>query len=687
MSYINWKIKSQDQYNVNRLSSALGCSDIVSRMLINRGLTDVAQACEFLNPDAALIHDPFLLNDMDKATERIMLAIKNHEKICIYGDYDVDGITSVSVLYMYLTRFTNSVEYFIPDRFSQGYGVNENAIKNIADEGCNLIITVDTGISAIEEIDYASTIGVDVIITDHHECQDVLPNAVAIINPKRHDSTYPFSKLAGVGVVYKLISAVDKIMSTNFANEYLDLVSIGTIADIMPLLDENRYIVKRGIEKIQTSPNPGLKNLVDICITTQHVTSASIGFAIAPRINAAGRMKNAEVAVKLFITRDSALAHDIAEHLCDLNIERQKTENTIYNEAIDIIEKNDLDNKYNALVLWKEGWHSGVVGIVASRLKDKYNKPVVLFSVDDVSKGSGRSVAPFNLYEAFESCKDLLLQFGGHKYAAGVLIENDKLYQFRDRLSDSVGNFRENNIFSNSIDIECVLPQNLVSLKTVSDISFLQPYGKSNEVPLFCIRNVKICDVFPTSNTKHLRIKFLINNKSVTAFYFGISLRDFDHREGDIVDVVCELNANKFKNIESVQLFIRDMRYCENQLASFKLKRSFCNTSDNIIPMMLPTRNDIASVYRFFSLNYSKGRKQYNLDTIQNMINKDFLVNLNYEQVYFALTILMELGVFIGEISDNILNLHRISEGKKFVLTDSEKLLYIYDKAGVKFGD
>lgn len=687
MSYINWNVKKQDSTLVNKLSESLGCSEIVSRLLINRNFTDAESASVFLNSTVDCLHDPYKLNDMHIAVDRISKAISNNEKIVIYGDYDVDGITSVSVLYLFLKHFTNALEFFIPDRFSQGYGVNEDALDNIKKRNCQLMITVDTGISAINEIEYAKKIGIDVVVTDHHECQEHLPDAVAIVNPKRHDSVYPFAKLAGVGVVFKLICALDKHFGTNYAMENIDLVAVGTVADIMPLINENRFIVKTGLQKIISSPNKGLKQLIDLCVSSPLVTSGTIGFAIAPRINAAGRMENAEVGVHLFTTQDIIEAQHIAQHLCELNAKRQQIENDIFVEAIEIIEREELDKRFNALVLWKEEWHSGIIGIVASKLKEKYNKPVVLFSVDENAKGSGRSVIPFNLYEAFENSKDILIQYGGHKYAAGVLIENDKLKEFRNKLSDSVGDFLTESDFSCDVDIECDLSHSAVTYKTATDIALLQPFGKSNEVPLFRIKNVKITDIYATSNNRHLRIKFSVSGRSVTGFYFSQSLKQFDYREGDLVDIVCELNENEFRNIKSVQLIVRDLRYGDNVIECNSQKRDFCDKAENIVKSILPTRNDIATVYRFISQFVSQGRKIFNLDTLTNMINNDFLAKLNFEKMYYSIKVLLELGIVDGNIDGNVLEITSIAEGKRFHLTDSELLMSIYNKAGVKFGD
>ncbi len=687
MPYINWNIKTQNEHTVKLLSNALSCSDTVSKLLINRGFTDVESATKFLNPDGSLIHDPYSLNDMTKAVEIIVSAISKDKKICIYGDYDVDGITSVSTLYLYLKKFTEKVGYFIPDRFSQGYGINEGAINKIYNDNYDLIITVDTGISAIEEIEYANSLGMTVIVTDHHECQEYLPKAGAVVNPKRKDEKYPFSKLAGVGVVYKLICALDEYYSTNFSDEYIDLVAIGTIADIMPLLDENRCIVKKGLKKIADNPNMGLKCLIDMCCANTNITSATIGYAISPRINAAGRLDNAEIAVKLFTEDNLTSATQIAEYLCELNTKRQAIENEILTDAVKIIEEHDLNSKYSVLVLWKEDWHSGVIGIVASRLKEKYNKPVILFSVNDVAKGSGRSVVPFNLYQAFEDNKDILLQFGGHKYAAGVLIENSKLYEFRDKISASLDDFLLSNSISCDITVECVLPYCDVNYRTVNDILSLHPFGKQNEVPLFCIRNVKIIDLFPTVNNKHLRLKLGLGDRNITAFYFSLDLSKFDYREGDLVDIICELNENEYKNHKSVQLVIKDLRYTNSAIVSFADRRMKCDEESTVIKSFLPTRADVAVVYRFLNQSFQSGRRHYNIDTVSNVINKDCLVSLNYEKVYFSLKVLIELGIIVGRISGVDLTIDSITDGKKFSLLDSAILMRIYEKAGVKFGN
>ncbi len=685
MSYTEWNIKKQSESSIRALSSAVGCGQTAAYLLLNRKISDPDAARRFLNPDSERLHAPFLMPDMKAAANRIIKAVNDGEKICIYGDYDVDGITSVSVLYLYLKHFTDNVTYFIPDRFSHGYGVNEDAVNEIAKDGCKLIVTVDTGITALGEVKAAVRLGIDFVVTDHHECQNELPPATAVVNPKRTDSTYPFKSLAGVGVVYKLITALDSLLGVDLKDENIDLVAIGTIADIMSLTDENRKIVFTGLEKMAKSPNMGLKKLIDLCSNGQ-INSASVGFTIAPRINAAGRMASAHSAVMLFISSSESEAEEIAKYLCDLNSERQRIEASIYEQAIDIIETHDLDRRCSVLVLWKEGWHNGVIGIVASKLKEKYHKPVVLFSVEERAKGSARSLESFNIFDAFDSMKDTLIRYGGHKYAAGVLVENYRLYELRDRLCARFDGMADK-MHAPYIDVECVITEKQLNIKTVSEISRLQPFGKDNDVPLFCIRGAKIAFAAPTVNNRHLRLKLDINGKSVTCFYFGVSENEFDYREGDIVDIVCEMCENEYKNTKSVQLIVRDMRLPRRQLEANKNRRIFCDRSNDIIPSMLPSRDDIGKVYKYISHSVSLGKTNFNLDNIKSIICKKNAVNMNYEQIYFSVKILLELEIVSGFIDDETLIVTDVPCGLKVSLYDSKLLMSAYEKAGVEFGN
>ena len=682
MSYSIWNIKNQDIKTVNMLANSLNCSELLARLLVNRGITDPDYAKEFLFGSPNFDHDPFLLCDTGAAAKRIIAAIDNKEKICIYGDYDVDGITSVSVMYTYLKNFTDNVQYYIPDRFSESYGVNKNAVSKIKENGCTLIITVDTGISAIDEVTFGKEIGVDFVITDHHECQQALPNACAVVNPKRSDSTYPFEYLAGVGVAYKLVSALDGILGANHRDDCIDLVAIGTVADIMPLVDENRSIVARGIKKLETSPNNGIRHLLNLCMGSTKASSTNIGYMIAPRINAAGRMEKAVTAVELLVSCDDSKVSEIANHLCELNSKRQNVELQIYNDAVRIINEHDLDRRFSVLVIWEKGWHSGVVGIVASKLKERYNKPIVLLSVEENAKGSARSLPPFNIFAAFDGLKDMLIQYGGHEYAAGVLVSPERLFEFRDRLCEYYNKHCASAETAESIDVECIISAKALNVKMVNEIDRLQPFGKLNSVPIFAIKNVIVDSVFPTSNNKHIRLKLNIDGKIVTGFYFGVSPDMFDYRAGHMVDLLCELNENEYRGIKSVQLIIHDIRLTENQLQCIHNKRTQCDNASIAFSSVLPSKNEIGVVYKYFLSALKSGKHKFNIDNIAGIVDHDCAVSLSYEKVYYSLRILMELGLINGSIDSEILNISNVLSGIKVSLSDSAIYKNLCETAG-----
>ena len=436
-----WNIKSGqiDDDKILDISSKLGCSYVLASLLVNRGYDTVESADKFLKKGQEILHDPFLLNDMDKAVARILSAISNNEKITIYGDYDVDGVTSVSILYLYLEKLGANVEYYIPCRKGEGYGVSISALTKLKDDGTKLIITVDTGVTAIEEAKYAKSCGIDFLVTDHHECTDVLPEAVAVINPKRHDTTYPFPNLAGVGVVFKLLCAIESVYrnvnmheaTKRISIDYSDLTAIGTIADVMPVTDENRIIIAYGLYRAERTDKIGLETLIRICRngdgkiikskSKKKFTSGFVGFTIAPRINAAGRISSASSAVELFLAKNATVAEKYAQDLCEINRERQFTENKIAEEANDFIEENGYFMN-SMIILDNAEWHHGVIGIVSSRVSDKYGVPSILISFEGnedpndpeaIGKGSGRSVPGMNLVDALSSCSDILEKFGG----------------------------------------------------------------------------------------------------------------------------------------------------------------------------------------------------------------------------------------------------------------------------------
>ncbi|HIV85483.1 MAG TPA: single-stranded-DNA-specific exonuclease RecJ, partial [Candidatus Monoglobus merdigallinarum] len=519
----------------------------------------------FLARDLSTMHDPFLMKDMDKATERIHLAKKNNEKITIYGDYDVDGITSIAILYKYLKNMGIDVGYYVPDRMVEGYGVNKDALDKIKASGTKLIITVDTGITAVEEADYAKSIGLDFIVTDHHECKEQIPDVYAAIDPKRKDCDYPFKSLAGVGVVFKLIQALDSSRSINtLMDEYADLMCLGTVADISPLIDENRVIVTEGLKRFKTTKNIGLKALIDVSTNGKAITTSTIGYTIAPRINASGRLGCASTSVELFLTENAEKAAELANSLCHENTLRQQTEQKMFKEALEYIEQHPEIKDDDILVIPHENWHHGIVGIVSSKITEKYYKPSILFAVDgDSAKGSGRSIAGFNLFGALENCSDLLEKFGGHELAAGLTIKSGNIEEFRRKINSySKGKIRDLALIP-TISLDAQIKVTYITMDTVNDINKLQPFGVNNPTPAFSVRNIKIHRISVMSEGKHLRMTLYKDGKYLDAVGFGMGDYYSLFEEGDFVDVAFALDINDYKGFQNVQLILKDMKKTE----------------------------------------------------------------------------------------------------------------------------
>ena len=466
-----WCLRKYDEKQIEKIKSTYNVSDIMAKLLISRDI-EFKDIDMFLNGTIDDLYDPYDIKDMEKIVERIDIAIKRNEKICIYGDYDVDGITSITIMYKFLTKLGLDIMYYLPDRLVEGYGINNNALEEIKESGVTLIITVDCGITAIDEIEYAKKLGLDVCITDHHECTDKLPNAYAVVNPKRKDDKSKFKMLAGVGVAFKCLMAISK--RYNLPKEsylkYLDIVSIGTISDIVPLVGENRIISKYGLKMMEKTKNLGLKELLKI-VNYKDIDSMMVSFGMAPRINACGRMGNASAAVKLLLETDSQKAEKIAVELDELNQERKNVESLIFNQALELIEKENLENK-NSIVLYNSSWHNGVIGIVASRLVNMYYKPVILLTKEHgFIRGSGRCPAGFSLYDALGECKDLLIQFGGHELAAGLSIKEENIEAFIKKFEEVVES-RKETISEQIINIDSIISRRNLNAQIIKDIRF-----------------------------------------------------------------------------------------------------------------------------------------------------------------------------------------------------------------------
>lgn len=497
---------------------------------------------------------------MEIAINRIIKAINNQEKVTIYGDYDVDGITSITVLKSFLKDVGLEASYYIPNRLEEGYGLNTLAIDEIKNNGCDLMITVDCGISGIEEIKYANSLGIETIITDHHEPGSELPKAVAVIDNKRKDSKYPFRELAGVGVVFKLIQALGTKLGLKEESylKYLDIVCVGTISDIVPLIDENRVITKLGLLLVNQTKNIGLKSIINSC-GYNNVDSNTISFGVAPRINACGRMGKAEEALNLFLCKNIVQAQELTKKLNMHNKERQEIEKNIFNNAIEIIKKQHLD-KNKVIIVGGENWHHGVMGIVSSKITEMYFKPSILLSFEEngIGKGSGRSIPGFDLHEGLMKCSDILEKFGGHSMAVGVSVKKQNLNKFIEKFEKVAESEHIEDIIP-IINIDAKVNLSDINKDMVESLKLLEPFGEANKMPIFAFKNLKIDSIRALSEGKHLKLTLKDNNFIINAIGFNIGSLVEEYKIGDKVDIAGLLEINNYGGQDNLQINIRDI--------------------------------------------------------------------------------------------------------------------------------
>ena len=555
-----WQIYDINEEIISEIENKYKINKLLATILANRGITTEESIRLFLNPTRDDFHDPFLITDMEKAVERIITAINKKEKITIYGDYDVDGITSITVLKSFLRDRGIEVDTYIPNRLDEGYGLNNSAIDKIKNKGCELMITVDCGISAIDEVNYANSLGIEVIVTDHHEAGNEIPKALAVIDNKRKDSKYPFRELAGVGVVFKLIQALS--IKLNLKEEeylkYLDIVCIGTISDIVPLVDENRVITKLGLMLVRQTRNIGLKAVLKSSGYSK-IDSNTISFGVAPRLNACGRMGKADEALKLFLSKNVNEVIQLSKELNDFNRERQEKEKEIYENAIIQIEKENL-NKRNTIVLKGKNWHHGVIGIVSSKITEKYFKPSILlsFEEDGIGKGSGRSIPGFDLHEALMQCLDVIEKFGGHAMAVGITVREEQFDEFREKFENIAISKHIEEILP-IINIDAKINLNDINKEMVESLKKLEPFGEGNKMPIFVFKNLKIDSIRALSEGKHLKLTLKDNNTIVNAIGFNLGYMAEDYKIGDKIDVVGVLEINSFNNVENLQINLKDI--------------------------------------------------------------------------------------------------------------------------------
>ena len=554
-----WQFYDCDEEKIEEFSKKYNVNKLLATILINRNIINKEDVRIFLNPNRNDFHDPYLLPDMKNAVDRIVKSIQNKEKIIIYGDYDVDGITSITVLKSFLEERGLKVDHYIPNRLEEGYGLNKQALKEISTKNYDLMITVDCGISAVEEIKYANELGIETIITDHHEPGDELPKAFAVIDAKRKDNKYPFRELAGVGVSFKLCQAIAIKLGLDEKEylKYLDIVCVGTISDIVPLIDENRVITKLGLKLVKQTKNLGLKAIIDASGYSK-IDSTTISFGIAPRINACGRMGYQEDALKLFLSKDSNEVNELIQKLNTYNSKRQDTEKNIYNEAIEQIQKGNLD-KDDVIIIGGNNWHHGVIGIVSSKITDIYFKPSILLCFeDDIAKGSGRSIPGFDLYEALSKCSNSIEKFGGHSMAVGITIKKDKLEEFKKQLENIAKNSNIKDIMP-IINIDGQINLSDVDKDVVESLSILEPFGEGNKMPLFAYKNLKIDSIRALSEGKHLKLTLKDNNNIINAIGFNMGYLADEYLIGDRIDVVGLLEINTFNGVDNIQINLKDV--------------------------------------------------------------------------------------------------------------------------------
>ena len=679
--------------SVAAISKTLGVNPIIAKLLYNRGYQDPISATSFVRMENEMLRNPFDMADMMKGVERIKKAIDTKEKITVYGDYDVDGVTSVCTLYLYLKSLGADVEYYIPNRSGEGYGVSVAAIDSIKQAGTTLIITVDTGITANNEVTYAKSVGVDFLITDHHECRSDLPEAAAVINPHRPDCKYPFKELAGVGVVFKLICAYEeyrtgdtRMQSTlRIIKEYADLVAIGTIADVMPIKEENRIIVKYGLNMIENTNRVGLAALIDVASTRQDnkrierfdrnkrkrrtkITSSFIGFTLAPRINAAGRVRSATIAVELFLTEKYSEAVRIAEQLCSANKERQAEENKIMQEAYDKIDSLDI-NKNPVIVLNADDWHHGVIGIVSSRITEKYCRPSILVSFDgndedvdlleNVGKGSGRSIKGMNLVDALCYCSEHLVKFGGHELAAGLSVTREQLPIFIEKINEFArANLSEEDMVP-VIEADCEIDFADATVALADSLQLLEPYGVGNPVPQFIMKNVFVSEVSGVSENKHTRFTLTDGKSSISAMYFSNSPADLGICTGDKVDILFNLGINEWQDRKNVQLIIRDIKISMSSEKQYKynrqkfedIKAGATFSSDD---GYFPEREDFVTVYKFLQNSLYAGVDTFtHKDLLTKLSNNSSSGEIGYVKLKFIIMVFKEMNLLqIDEFED-----------------------------------
>ena len=601
LKYGIWNVSKSEPNAVNQLVAA-GYAPLTAMILSARGLDDANTAGNFLSCDTPLT-DPYLMKDMDLAAARVGLAMTRGEKIAVFGDYDVDGITSTCLLTAFLRQHGADCVSYIPGRLEEGYGLNPIAIRYLHAEGVKLIITVDCGITAVEEAQLCKELGIDLVITDHHECKDALPDAIAVVDPHRPDDRYPHKILSGVGVAFKLASALcgsqEEVLS-----QYADMVCLGTVADVMPLVGENRVFVARGLESIRNTRRPGLLALMkESGCTSDNVSATTIGFMLAPRINAAGRMGKIDMAIELFLTDDEEQASQLAKGLCELNRERQQVESQIYDEAVSMLPAGEPPE---AIVLADESWHQGVVGIVASRMAEEYCCPTFLICLDgEHGKASSRSFGGFNLFASLTALSDLLESYGGHELAAGFTISRDQIGEFRKQICQRAAAYYSDSGPRTVLDIDCCIAPELLTVRGIDGLSALEPCGTGCPKPVLMMGKMTVERISLVGSGRHMRLRLRSGHHSINAIYFSATPESVSIELGDVVDVAFHPQINEFRGERTVQMNVLDIRpscaaACDLEIGGYRHIREG-NLTPEEAAQLLPERSTLSSIWRYLA--------------------------------------------------------------------------------------
>ena len=671
-----WEVRPLDKERAAAFAQTYGVPFFLAMLMNIRGLDDAAHLREFLGEGEPL-SDPFLLKDMDKAAARITRAVDNMEKIAVYGDYDADGVTSTAMLYSYLETRGADVIFYIPQREGEGYGMNIGAVEYLKEQGVSLIVTVDNGISSVQEVARANELGIDVVVTDHHRPQEILPDAVAVVDAYRSDDTSPYKHFSGVGIAFKLLMALEDGAGDveDLLEAYSDLAAIGTIGDIVPLTGENRTLIRAGLERLSQSDRPGVQALLENAgIAGKALTSTNVAFTLVPRINATGRMGAPERAVRLLISGYEEEAEVLSEEICADNEERRRVEAEIAEAAFADIEAKGY-MKDRVVVVDGENWHHGVIGIVASRVTERCGKPCMIISRGETeAKGSGRSIEGFSLFEAICACGDLLIKFGGHPMAAGITLKPENIEAFRKRINQyAAEHFPQ--MPTQTVTLDCKLNPAALSVSMAQSLTQLEPFGNGNPQPVFGLFNMELSNVTPVGGGGHLRLTLEKNGAVITAMRFNTKPEELPYHIGDKIDLAVQLEAREFRGQPSLTVIVRDMKFAAfntekniASLASFEKWQRGEVLSAEDKNRLYPDRACLATIYR--ALRTVNGKETDQVRFV-SQFGKDMTLGL----FKTALLVFEERGLVHSEIADDTFTAALIETSGKTDITRSPVLL------------